>query len=105
MSDWREIVQDQVDANGSRQQTTRIGLHFPPTWARLVKQAAAARGMSYTAYVRRAAMSFAAYDMQVDLYEVLGEEPPTCDLINGTPKYTPKRGRGYGLWRIMGLGK
>lgn len=67
-----------------------------------INHAAAARGMSATAYMRRAITSFAAYDTGVDFFALSEHEraitPP------GVASHGVKmRGRGHGSWLITGL--
>lgn len=84
-----------------RDYRARIPLHSAGT---LVK-AAQERGMSVSAYLRRAGLAFAAYDLDLNLDQLLEDEPasrqkfdgPQADVVLGTDDHGP--------WWIQGLGR
>jgi hypothetical protein len=107
-SNWKQKVQDQVDSIPEAKRTTeskRVGLHFPPDWYHLIEVAAAARGMSKGAYVRRAALAFAIYDLHMRYEDVMADEPPIRDVPEHSGKFRPRQGDGFGFWKILGLGR
>lgn len=107
-SDWKARIQDQVASIPEARRTTeskRIGLHFPPDWYALVGDAARMRGMTKGAYVRRAAMAFVLFDMDLDYDTVMGVEPPMRPYPGTLDQpVAAKHGMGYGFWKIKGLG-
>jgi hypothetical protein len=107
-SNWKDRIQDGVDSIPEAKRPTeskRIGLHFQPDWYKIVELAAASRGMSKGAYVRRAAMAFAIYDLQMRYEDVMKDEPPIRDNPNESRPFRARHGNGFGLWKIMGLGR
>jgi hypothetical protein len=107
-SDWQEVVLGQVDVvlagraitkKPHRDFKARIQLSAVPA----LTEAAKLRNMSVSAYTRRACLAFAAYDLGLNLADLLEDEPsqrlksdpPTTNLEEG--------GRGHGNWVIQGL--
>lgn len=68
-----------------------------------VTKAAADRGMSTSAYIRRAALAFAAFDLGLDLAELLQDEPATRLKSDGPRTNLLEAGEGHGNWTIEGL--
>lgn len=78
---------------------TRVTVAVAPD----VYEAAAAREMSVSAYMRRSLLAFVAFDRDLDLYELLRNEPATR-LNNASPALDKSEdGQGHGLWRIGSL--
>lgn len=97
---------DALLAEVKREDTT-IGMHFGPEFMRVLTTAATARGMSLSSYVRRAALSFAAHDLELDRDELMAFEPPLrpAGHFGGGARLGPETrfGRGLGHWRIAEL--
>lgn len=96
------------DAAPDRHPTPRhtFAVNVPPEWLELVQDAAQARDLSVTAYVRRAALAFAIQDLGLDWETVMKGEPrirPFTGLDGGDPERA--LGYGHGDWRILGLGE
>lgn len=80
MTDWRDLVmaraEEELDAKRSsrppkRDHHIRLSLYA----ASLIYRSARERRMSVARYVQSAAIAFASFDMGVDTYEALAEEP------------------------------
>lgn len=88
-----------VDKSPHRDYRARVPLSAVPA----LLEAADLRGMTISAYLRRAGLAFAAYDLGLSLDELL-EDEPVSQLRWRNPGGNPSaRGRGHGLWRIGGL--
>lgn len=68
-----------------------------------VVKAAQERGLSVSAYIRRAALAFAAHDLGLDLAEVLKDEPQWRLRTEGPRTNHSEGGEGHGNWQIKGL--
>lgn len=66
-------------------------------------RAARERDMSVSAYIRRAGLAFAAYDLGLDLKELLEDEPATRLKYEGVPHDRLEHGQGHGNWIIGSL--
>jgi hypothetical protein len=77
----------------------RIALSAAP----IVVRAAAERGMSVSAYIRRATLAFAAFDQGLDLSDILADEPATRLKSEAPGMEREDGGRGHGQWVIRGL--
>lgn len=106
--DWRDLVMGSVEAELDRRHKpkrphrdfrARIQLSAVP----MVVEAARRRDMSATAFLRRAALAFAAYDLGLDIDQILADEPATRLKSEGPKTNRYEAGRGHGDWRIMGL--
>lgn len=90
-----------------KHEDTTIGMHFGPEFMQALSVAAAARGVSLSGYVRRAALSFAAHDLGIDRDVLMQFEPPLrpAGHFGGGARLGPetRAGRGLGLWRIAEL--
>jgi hypothetical protein len=71
-----------------------------PSQAGPLYEAATARGMSVGAYIRRATLAFVAYDLGLDLTDLLEDEPPTRIRFAQPGNDQSMRGQGHGSWRI-----
>lgn len=103
--DWRAVLEDQIAAQGKRAGRRSIAVNYPTSLYAVVKDAAKARGMSMTAYQRRAALAFAVNDLGLtdDWARLMVDEPPVASY--GRPVTTAGFGFGpFGAWRILGLG-
>jgi hypothetical protein len=106
--DWRDLFMGQVDVEMAKRRwpkrphrdfKARIQLSAAPA----VTSAAANRGMSTSAYIRRAALAFAAFDLGIDLDQMLSDEPATRLKSEGPKTNRLEGGEGHGNWRIEGL--
>jgi hypothetical protein len=104
-----ELLNDAVSAmpkprrsvkRGERVGSWYVGL--PLEVADAIKDAAYGRGMTMSAYLRRAATAFAAYDTGVDFYE-LSENEYAISEPGQTLPGVRKAGRGHGSWVIREL--
>lgn len=98
----------QVDAKLARQKKAKkphrdFRARIPLNAAPALNEAAAQRGMSVSAYLRRAGLAFAAHDLGLDLAQLLEDEPATRSRFAGTAADREMGGQGHGLWRIGGL--
>lgn len=105
---WRELMMGQVDAELAKRKRSKkphrdFRARIPLGAAGALNQAAAARGMSVSAYLRRAGLAFAAHDLGLDLGELLADEPASRTRFAGTAADREMAGQGHGLWRIRGL--
>lgn len=86
--------------------TRRIGIGFAPRLFMLVFRAAKARDISLSAYAKRAAVSFACYDLGLNYYdEMQGDWPSTRFGSRGVDMLVEdyRDGKGAGSWRIRKL--
>ena len=106
--DFRELLMGSVDALFEERKTvkrphrdirTRVPVHIAP----LIFKAAALRGLSAAAYLRRAVVAFAAYDLGLDAAQLLEEEPAMRLKGEGPKTNRLEAGRGHGSWGIRGL--
>lgn len=103
--DWKQVLNDQAAAREDREPRRSIGVNMPNRQFALVAQAAANRGLSYTAYARRALIAFAEADLGFDWNEEMADEPGIIP-IDGSEKFKrgkPMAGTGYGPWKIVAL--
>jgi hypothetical protein len=100
--DWRELVQAKLDREpvGTRSSAIRVNARID----RAIKDAAAARNMSVTAYIRRAAVAFAVADLDLSWDTVMIDEPG-FGLAGENPGRAVIRpnGHGFGAWQIVKL--
>lgn len=88
-----------------RTQRRSIAVNFPDGMYDVVMEAARARGISSTAYMRRAATAFAAQDLGLDWHELMLDEKGVQQygIKGGGAALPPARGEGFGPWVITGL--
>lgn len=105
-TDWRELVLDA--ASDARPKIITTGLRLDGPSNRVIRKAAKKRRMSPAAYMRRAAVAFALYDldMQREWGTVMADEPgfTAYDQRMGQAPYRPQ-GHGFGPWLIERLRK
>lgn len=68
-----------------------------------IAQAAEMRGISIRSYLRRALLSFVAYDLGKDVVEMLSDEPAQRLKSEGPKTNRRVGGEGHGNWRIERL--
>ena len=78
-------------------------LRIPLSAAPALLAAAEKRGMSVSAYTRRASLAFAAHDLGLDLAQLLIDEPATRHKFDGGGLDREEAGQGHGNWVIEGL--
>lgn len=72
----------------------------------LLRDAAAARGLSKVAYARRALVAFLAQDLGLEFADVASLTPrvlPPNERVRPGHTSEPDDGQGFGPWRITGL--
>lgn len=105
---WEDVLMGQVDATLASRVAKKpphrdFRTRVPLSAASSIHEAAAARGMSASAYIRRATLAFAAYDLGLDLAELLRHEPATRLNSESPRAVRAMLGEGHGEWRIGGL--
>lgn len=101
--DWWSVLDDQM-ASQEPLRTPRksIAINYPNDLYVLVLEAAKARGVSMTAYQRRASLAFAEYDLGFDWLREMQAEPPIGSFVR--PGVGVKSdGIGFGAWQIVSL--
>lgn len=84
----------------------RTTFHYRVPFAILLREAAKARGISISGYVRRAVAAFIAYDTGKDVRDILVHAPgPTAygRIASNLHQKTFDDSTGFGLWRIERL--
>jgi hypothetical protein len=108
--DWRELMMGQVDAHLARRYPGKppyrdFRARIPLVAAPALAQAAAARQMSVSAYLRRAGLAFAAFDLGLKVDDLLVDEPITrISRFAGVRADFDPTGIPFGKWKIEGLG-
>ncbi len=103
---WRNALLADYDARvDTRAPRSTIRPNFPPDWYELIQDAAIARNLSMSAFIRRASMAFAIYDLGLDWEAVMQEEPRLRGFGEIDSEPVDERGYGRGLWKIEGLGE
>lgn len=104
---WQETITDQIAAQRKRAGRRSVAVNYPTSLYALVRDAAKARGMSMTAYQRRAALSFALHDLGIEdqWHAVMLDEPAVAPFVVGSEKPIEAAGFGpFGAWRIRAIG-
>jgi hypothetical protein len=104
---WQDTLADQIAANGKRAGRRSVAVNYPTGLYAVVRDAAKRRGMSMTAYQRRASLAFAVHDLGLDASwaALMVEEPAVTGYVTGADKPLDCAGFGpFGAWRITGLG-
>lgn len=104
--DWRQVLNDQAAAREDREPRRSIAINMPNRLFSLVSAAAKQRGLSYTAYARRAVISFAQADLGFDWNEQMADEPGIVPIERDADVFRGGKimaGSGYGPWKIVGL--
>lgn len=100
---WREVILDELDAQPAGRAVATVGLAYPPHWSPLLIAAAEKRGLSLSAYVRRAAFAFVVSDLGLDWIELMRDEPRIRQLGEFSADPERAEGFGYGAWKITTL--
>lgn len=98
--DWKDTVQTRVSSrNGGKR------FMFRTTWefVGLLSRAARLRGMTNSAYARRAVSAFIANDLQIPFEDVCKTSPGVehVALTNEGVVWPPDDGVGYGNWKVQ----
>lgn len=104
---WQETIADQIAAQGKRAGRRSVAVNYSTTLYALVRDAARARGMSMTAYQRRAALAFALHDLgrEDQWHLVMADEPAVAAFEAHSEKPIECAGFGpFGAWRIRAIG-
>jgi hypothetical protein len=99
---------DRIEASRANKKPSRmISVNWSEMLYLVVTRAAKKRGISKSAYVRRAAAAMAAHDLGLDYYQVMKGERGTMPygVRGGKADETGKSldGLGYGVWSISEL--
>lgn len=100
--DWRELVEAGMARRAGRPGVS-LAVRLPPDMANFVLTAAELRGgLSLTAYLRRAALAVAAYDLDLPWQAVMANEPRVRMMdVEGKPySAVSGPGLGFGAWII-----
>lgn len=93
---------DQLDTTGMQAKRRNLNINFPPEFAGPILAAAKARDLSLTAFTRRCLMSVVTYDLGLDWFDVMADEPGLRGFSN-TIDPVVGFGEGHGPWKIMNL--
>jgi len=96
-----ELADVPAQQGSSRAASIPVSTDYLPGAYGAVVTAAKARKLSTAAYVRRAALAMAAFDLEIPLIQLL-ERDPRMSRETGLPVSDP-RGRRFGPWVITGL--
>jgi hypothetical protein len=96
---WQELLQSKLDRPPAGTRTSAIRTNAAIDKA--IKDAAANRNMSVTAYIRRAAVAMAVYDLGLEWDAVMSDEPG-FGVFGENPGRAVIRpeGHGFGPWKI-----
>jgi hypothetical protein len=104
-----DAVQAQIlrDRGQSAKRTTRIDrltTRVPADGFRtLTMKAARRRGLSLEAYQRRAIAAVMVYDLDLNWWELLADEPWVTTYAGGLNERRPLAGAAFGPWHIDGM--
>lgn len=99
---WQEIVADALDGlDTGRAPRQSIAINFPPSMQSHVVEAAGIRGLSLSAFSRRAVMAVTAYDLELDWLSLMADEPRTRRFAQIDEEPERRAGLGHGSWRIV----
>jgi hypothetical protein len=103
-TDWRKQIIDDVGAPPDGPVLISTGVQLDGPSNEVIRAAARRRGMSPSAYLRRAAVAFATFDLDRDWDEVMADEPGFTAFGKnmGKSPYRPN-GHGFGPWKVLGL--
>jgi hypothetical protein len=105
MLDWQQRILDEVSAERDTRPPRRsIGLNYPTSMHSNIVAACRARDMSLTSYTRRALMAVATYDLGLDWFTVMADEPPMCRFGTNSQERQLESGLGdFGPWKIISM--
>lgn len=101
---WTTKLEAALEAKQPQRVSRRSSaINYPASLFPLLVEAARRRGMSVTAYQRRAVLAFAVWDLGLDWMHELEDEGPIAPPEGQVISREPARGRGFGRWKITGL--
>lgn len=106
LPDWGETLLTEFDAHHTdgRKPRLSIAVNFDDQLYKIVKDAAEARDMSLTAFLRRAALAIATVDQGLDWQTIMQDEPAIAPFVQGGARTGQRKaGFGNGPWKIEGL--
>lgn len=106
--DGWDRLSDQVEnsINKPHNKTIRIDrltTKVPVGFRSVTMKAARRRGLSMEAYIRRALASVMVYDLGLDWWELMTDEPWTQEYGSGLRERRPLAGAHFGPWQIDGM--
>jgi len=110
---WQQLAISRVRArqHAKRRHNERksgLYLFFDDPFRVYLDEACLRRNISLTGYMRRAGAAMIAHDLGLDIEEVMQHSARPAEYGatgGGRLKRTEDDGKGFGLWRILGLGK
>jgi hypothetical protein len=95
----------EVKSQARREKNSGVSFSFAVKREALVhiRSAARARGLSLSAYCRRAIFAFAAFDMGLNPADLLAMEGRTAAATQRSLDAVDRQGQGHGRWRIVRL--
>lgn len=100
--DWRATVNDQLLSKQTRAGRRSIAVNYPDSLYILILEAAKQRGLSMTAFQRRASLAVARYDLGFDWVSEMVDEPAVTTFVSGRGG-EQMDGFGFGPWLIMDM--
>jgi hypothetical protein len=100
---WQTIIEAQVAASVQRhrrQPRKSTAINLAQEQYNVLLNAARSRDISMAAYLRRAALAFACFDLGLDWDQVMADEPATGGFGN-TGVLQELAGSGAGAWHII----
>lgn len=106
--DFRDVILANVDIKHDKRRRDKLPhrdfrVRVPLSAVTALRLAAERRGMSVSAYARRAAIAFVAHDLGISLTELLRDEPLTRHNSMRIADIVSEGGRGHGPWNIERL--
>lgn len=103
-----ERLSDQIDNTVAKPahrsvRIDRLGTRVPQGFRSQTMKAARRRGLSMEAYIRRALASVMVYDLGLDWWELMVDEPWTQEYAAGLSERRPLAGSHFGPWHIDGM--
>lgn len=99
---WQDRILDKLDAQQKRDRRS-IAVNLDNDQRSAVIRAAAARGLSMSAFLRRAALAVAVHDGHGDWFELNAHERRVRPLGDKGSDPIRAAGSGFGPWRITGM--
>jgi hypothetical protein len=98
-----DAVQRSISVKRIAPNTDKFMVRTALTTRPLLLHAAQARGVSTDTYIRRALSAFLVYDLGLDWWELLSDEPWATLSGQSLHERRPLAGAGYGPWQIDSL--
>ena len=96
--DWRERAKQ----HGPNERMKRLTFRTTGKFVAILSKAARRRGMSNSAYMRRAISAFIASDLEIPFEDICEMSPGVTHvaLTNNGVVWPPDNGQGYGKWEV-----